>query len=63
MTKLKEWFLKRIIEKQVIQGYDHDKKIINLYRMIYNACREEFYEDNTVTLNLFLTECFEKSCD
>ena len=61
MTRFEKWFIKRVIEREVMQGYDHDKKITNLYRMINHACRTEFCEDNKPTLDSFLTEQFEKS--
>ena len=60
MNKVEEWFMKRIIKREVRQG-DHQKKIINLYREIRVACEQEFYEDNVVTMNSYLTEWFEKS--
>lgn len=61
MNKFEEWFLKRIIKREVRQDYDHPKKIIELYKMIREACENEFTEDNVPTLNHFLTECLEKS--
>lgn len=61
MNKIEKWFLNRIIEREVRQDYDHPKKITELYKMIRVACEEEFTEDNTATLNDFLTECFENS--
>lgn len=61
MNKLERWFLKRIIKREAIQGYDHPKRITNLYTMIREACENEFYEDNVPTLNHSLTEWFENS--
>ena len=59
MNKLEHWFMKRIISKMVIQSPHHDARISYLYEMIYEACRKEFYEDNTPTLEAFLQECFD----
>jgi len=61
MNKFEEWFLKRIIKREVRQGYDHAQKITNLYTMIRVAAEQEFTEDNVVTMNSYLTEWFEKS--
>ena len=61
MNKFEEWFMNRIIRREVCQDYDHNKKITNLYTMIREACENEFTEDNTVTMNSNLTEWFEKS--
>lgn len=61
MNKFEEWFLRRVIRKEVTQGYDHAQKITNLYTMIRVAAEQEFTEDNVVTMNSYLTEWFEKS--
>lgn len=61
MNKFEEWFLRRVIRKEVRQGYDHAQKITNLYTMIRVAAEQEFTEDNVVTMNSYLTEWFEKS--
>jgi hypothetical protein len=61
MNKFEQWFMKRIIKREVRQDFDHDKKITDLYKLIRVACENEFYEDNTVTMNSNLTEWFEKS--
>ena len=61
MNKFEEWFLRRVIRKEVAQGYDHAQKIINLYTMIRVGVEQEFTEDNVVTMNSYLTEWFEKS--
>ena len=61
MTKLEQWLVKRIIRKEVVQGYDHDKRITGLYRMVKDACREEFNEDNDPTLHSALTDWFNDS--
>ena len=61
MTRFERWFIKRVFEREVIQDYDHDKRIIGLFRMIQNACRNEFTEDNKPALDCFLKEQFEKS--
>lgn len=53
--------MKRIIRREVRQDYNHHEKITNLYKLIRIACENEFYEDNTVTMNSNLTEWFERS--
>ena len=57
------WFLRRIIRREVRQGYTHDLKITALYREIHDAARREFYEDNVFSRNEYLREWFENSLD
>ena len=58
------WFqkiiLKWICRKIVIQSYEHKNNIIEYYKIIYNVSKNEFYEDNKLTLNYFLQECFDE---
>lgn len=61
MNKFERWFLNRVFRTQVRQGFDHQERITELYRMIRVAAEQEFYEDNLVTQNSYLTEWFEKS--
>jgi hypothetical protein len=61
MNKFERWFLNRVFQKQVRQGYKHQENITELYTMIREAAEKEFNEDNVPTLNSFLTECFELS--
>ena len=63
MNWFERWFLRRIIRKQVRQGYTHDKRITALYREIHDAAKREFYEDNVYTRNAYLREWFEASLD
>ena len=63
MNRFEQWFLRKIIRKQVRQGFDHDRRIADLYREIHNAAKQEFYEDNVYTRNDFLRELFESSLD
>jgi hypothetical protein len=58
MTVFERWFMKRIIKREVRQGYDHALRITLLYAMIREASENEFTEDNVPTLNHFLTERF-----
>ena len=61
MTKFEQWFLRRVIRKEVRRGYDHDLRITQLYTAIREAAEQEFTEDNVPTLNDFLTEQFNHS--
>ena len=63
MTKFERWFLRKLLRKQVTQGYTHDKRITELYREIHDAAKREFYEDNVFTRNAYLREWFEASLD
>ena len=59
MTWFQGWFLRRVFTQEVMQGYDHDKRIRELYAMIRRAARDEFVEDSQLTLNSFLKEQFD----
>lgn len=61
MNSFEKWFLKRIFKKQVRQGFDHDKRIAELYAMIREASRNEFTEDNEITADDYLREWFEST--
>jgi hypothetical protein len=61
MNKFERWFLNRVFQKQVRQGYKHQENITELYTMIREVAEKEFSEDNVPTLNSFLTERFELS--
>jgi len=61
ITKLQIRILKWIAEKIVIQSHHHQNNIIEYYKILADAAREEFREDNDASLNSFLTECFKKS--
>jgi len=56
MTKLERWFLKRLLRREVRQG-NHKQRIVRLYVLIAEACKDEFTEDNKPTLDAFLTDC------
>ena len=48
--------LKKIAKKAVIQG-DHQYNIIEYYAVLIKAAKDEFYEDNNITLKTFLEDC------
>jgi len=56
LDKIELWFFKRHVKNCVTQGFNHHRKIRGMYRIIYEAAQDEFYEDNKVTLDAFLTE-------
>lgn len=60
MVSITEKLTKNYIRDTVSQG-GHEDRIIALYKMIYEAAKKEFSEDNKPTLDLFLRECFESS--
>ena len=55
------WLLKRFCRKLVMQGHYHRSNIIYYYKVLQEAAQTEFAEDNTPTLNRFLTDCYESS--
>jgi len=63
MNRFERWFLRRIIRREVRQGYTHDLRITALYREIHDAAKREFYEDNFSSRNEYLREWFENSLD
>jgi len=56
MGNFAKWFLFWIAKRVVVQG-NHKFRITEYYRILIQAARNEFTEDNKVTLNEFLTEC------
>ncbi len=56
------WLLRRIVSDAVRQGPHHANNIAEVYVVIRDCCRSEFYEDNDVTLDSFLDELFAESC-
>jgi len=61
MKKIQLFLLRYICKKLVVQGYQHEKNIINYYKIMRECAKEEFYEDSKSTLDSFLQECFDKS--
>lgn len=55
--------LKEQAREAVIQGYDHDVRITNYFKVLVKEARAEFYEDNKPTLDSFLREQFEKALE
>ncbi len=45
----------------VVQSHRHQTNIIAYYKVIADAARDEFAEDNKPTLDSFLTECHQKA--
>lgn len=62
ITTLQRWFLKRITREVVRQG-NHRSRIIEFYRLLVDAAREEFTEDNKPTLDCFLEECHREALE
>ena len=60
MNKFERWFLKRIFAKQVRQGM-HEQNIVELFKMIREAANNEFTEDNEITLDIFMADCYMES--
>ena len=61
MNSFDKWLLKGILRRTIIQGPDHHKWIRELYFMIRDACKNEFYEDNEVTMDDYLNEWFQQT--
>ena len=61
LTKFQQWVLERIARNLVVQGPEHQQNIVQMYRIIYNAAKDQFTEDNKPTLDEFLQECFDEA--
>jgi len=61
MTGKERRSLGKIAKRIVIQSGHHTANITEYYKIIAEAARAEFYEDDVATLNDFLLECFSKS--
>ena len=59
LTRTTDFLLRRICQKLVRQGPFHQARITAYYRIMHEAARKEFTEDNVPTLNGFLQECHE----
>jgi hypothetical protein len=60
ISKFGIFALERIAQHVVIQG-DHRKRIIHYFRILIEAARKQFTEDNKLSLDSFLMECFEEA--
>jgi hypothetical protein len=61
MNKFTRYILKKICKKLVIQSHAHAQNIAEYFEIMRDACRNEFIEDNEITLDVFLQECFDNS--
>lgn len=50
-----------LCRRLVIQGPTHKTNIVEYYRVMREAARDEFREDNDVTLDAFLRECYDEA--
>ena len=63
ITKLQVRILRWIVRKLVIQSHEHQRNITEYYRILVDAAREEFREDNRATLDHFLKECHDTALE
>lgn len=61
MNSFERWFIKRVIAKEVRQGY-HDNRVEGLYGLIREAVTAEFTEDNAPTIDARGSDLFEAIC-
>lgn len=59
ITKFEQWMLKRIFSRIVRQSPNHMRNIQEVYRLLDQAAKKEFYEDNDAIRRGYLTEQFE----
>lgn len=53
--------LRKIAQKIVVQSPFHKTNIIKYYRIMVDEARLEFAEDDVLSLNHFLKECFDEA--
>lgn len=58
MSRREKWILRRICQRLVRQGFDHQQNMTDFYHTMFVAAELEFSEDNLVTLVDFLRTCF-----
>lgn len=63
MNRFEKWLFERLARRMVRQGFDHQRNITALYRVVDEAATKEFYEDNRPTLHSFLRECHTSSLE
>jgi len=63
ITKFQIAILDWIARKIVVQSHRHETNIIEYYKVLSRAARDEFREDNKYTLDSFLEDCFKKSIE
>jgi len=61
ITTLQKLILGWIADKIVIQSEYHRRNIIEYYKIIADAAKEQFTEDNADNLEGFLMECFSEA--
>lgn len=61
MTGKERKSLRKIAKRVIIQSPSHTENIVEYYKIIVEAARKEFFEDNEVTLYKFLLELFQKA--
>ncbi len=59
LTKVERFMLRWVARRLVVQSPHHKAKMTAFYRVMREAARKSFYEDNKVTLDSFLQECFD----
>jgi len=61
VSKLHKLALEYIAKKIVVQGPNHKDNLIEYYKIIQDAAKNEFTEDNITTLENFLKEAHEEA--
>lgn len=59
ITKFERWMLKKIFSRIMQQGPHHMQNIQEVYRLVDQAAKKQFNEDNDATRLEYLTEQFE----
>lgn len=60
MSKLK-WYILCYLAVRIVRQGGHRERIIQCFRVIREAAQEEFREENELTTDSFIVECFDEA--
>lgn len=63
ITKFQIYILTKIARRIVWESHEHKRNITIYYRILTEAARESFHEDNKPTLDGFLEDCHKESLE
>jgi hypothetical protein len=58
LSKLQLWMLRKIFSTAMVQGAHHANNLVTIQSLLLEVLRKEFYEDNDVTLDYFVRDCY-----
>lgn len=58
LSRMERWFFQRILRKVLWESTQHEDRLKELYKAIFDASRDRFYEETVPGLYAFLDECY-----